>query len=234
MQVDNLKNRIKRNFISTLINLFLLLILLWIFSSINIWTINIQIPTWKLFLYVVGGIIVIRFIIFIFKRFSKLDIIFLNFICFILPFSWFINFILSKWFALISHGKLINSKFHEINEKKHEYMPLIIKLIVEKTDLFEQLPPIAQKYFLYCKEKKFSFDSLQKVYGYYREPPIELAYRLGKGEKLEEYEKERLIYESNLQERLLIENNLPPSNPILQEINKRQQIQLDSGFSIMK
>ncbi|MHA1888435.1 MAG: hypothetical protein ACTSX0_10435 [Promethearchaeota archaeon] len=113
-------------------------------------------------------------------------------------------------------------------------MPFIIRLITKDSFLLEQLPPIAQKYFLYCKNKQYSFEALQKVYGYYRDPTIELAYRFGKGEKLEEFERERLIYESHLQERLLIENNLPRSNPILQEINKRQKIQLDNGFSIIK
>jgi len=194
----------------------------------------IKIPLWLLSIFLVGGFSLIKFIIFSIRRFYSVDIFFLRLYLFILPYTWFKCLILATKFDLVSHKKLNNSKFHEINAKKHEYMPFIIRLITKDSFLLEQLPPIAQKYFLYCKNKQYSFEALQKVYGYYRDPTIELAYRFGKGEKLEEFERERLIYESHLQERLLIENNLPRSNPILQEINKRQKIQLDNGFSIIK
>ncbi|MHA1610790.1 MAG: hypothetical protein ACTSYU_01950, partial [Promethearchaeota archaeon] len=137
-------------------------------------------------------------------------------------------------FGLVSHQKLNLESFHHIYLNKIEYMPYIIKFISTDSELFKQLPPYARSLFEYSKTHTFSFDSLQKIYGYYREQPIFLAYRQGKGEKLCKFELERIIYESTLQERLLLENNLPPDHPILQEINERHKIPLGQGFTLIK
>ncbi|MCF2140228.1 MAG: hypothetical protein K9W44_09270 [Candidatus Lokiarchaeota archaeon] len=219
-----LLKRIKKAILSSLISIFLLYITF----------IIIQYKLWLPLLYIFSGVVFIQVLIIIFKRFYIVDIFLLRFSLFVFPFSWYRNFILFKKFGLVSKKKIIHSKFHEIYAQNLDYMPLVIKLITKDPFLFKQLPPYAQKLFEYSKQHNYDFNSLQKIYGYYLKPPIEIAYRLGKGEKIEHYEKERLIYESSLQERLLIENNLPRTNPILREINKKQQITLESGFSIIK
>ncbi|WP_457558513.1 hypothetical protein [Candidatus Harpocratesius sp.] len=216
--------RIKKAILSSLISIFLIYITL----------IIIQYKLWLPLLYIFLGVVLLQFLFIIFSRFYIIDIFLLRFSLFLFPYSWYRNFILAKKFGLVSKKNIIHSKFHEIYTQKLDYMPLVIKIISKDPFLFEQLPPYAQKLFEYCKQQNYNFNSLQKVYGYYLKPPIEIASRLGKGEKIENYEKERLIYESSLQERLLIENNLPRTNPILREINKQQQITLDSGFSIIK
>lgn len=171
---------------------------------------------------------------FVVKKNTTADIFFIKLMLRLKPTKTLKYAYLERKLGILNQQKVNFSRFHEINKTKHDYMPFIIKTVANDSKLLEQMPPQIKHLMKVSKSRDFDFDSLQKIYGYYREPPIYLAYRQGKGEKIHSYELERLIYESNLQERLLLENNLPSTHPLLHEINEQQKIPVSHGYMIIK
>ncbi|MHA1719360.1 MAG: hypothetical protein ACTSWX_00680, partial [Promethearchaeota archaeon] len=53
-------------------------------------------------------------------------------------------------------------------------------------------------------------------------------------ESLNEDEIERLVWEADLDDRKLLENNVSKNDPVIIEISKRLKIPLNSNFSLLK
>ena len=194
----------------------------------------IKFGLWIELLILLIAIVPIEFGWYIFKKSTSVDIFLMKVYLILIPSKYLKYRYLERKFGILSRHKLNLESFHLIYSKKTEYLPFIIKFIATNSELLTQLPPYAKSLFEYNKARNFDFNSIQKLYGYYREPTIYLAYRHGKGEKLENCEIERIIYESTLQERLLLENNLPPNHPILYEINQHHKIPLGKGLTLIK
>ncbi|MHA1673162.1 MAG: hypothetical protein ACTSYI_05995 [Promethearchaeota archaeon] len=219
-----LKDRIRDAFSYQIINIALLCIL-YLIIKYELWT--------ELLIFLIV-LIPIEIGWYAFKQSTIVDIYLTKIYLKVIPSKFFKYRHLERKFGIISHKKLNLESFHPIYSKRIGYLPLIIKIIASDPTLLKQMPPYARSLFEFSKAHGFDFNSLQKIYGYYREEPIYLAYRHGKGEKLENYEVERIIYESTLQARLLLENNLPANHPILHEINERHKIPLGKGFTLIK
>ncbi len=83
-------------------------------------------------------------------------------------------------------------------------------------------------------QQLFIFQSSHEVREYYRKSPKKLASQyISDPKSLTKDEIERLIHEASIPEKKLLENKLPPENPVLYEIIKRSAVELHNGLKIL-
>lgn len=78
-----------------------------------------------------------------------------------------------------------------------------------------------------------AFPSVQRLVTYYHDHPIDLFLRFRKGEKLEHWEVERLLWEADYELYLLIQDHLGTSHPWVAILRERFQHILTTGYEIL-
>jgi hypothetical protein len=75
---------------------------------------------------------------------------------------------------------------------------------------------------------------MQLIFSYFARSPLELANQYIHTHELTPIELERFLFEMGFEERKFLENNLPQTDPLLQEIIERSKLRLPQGYDILK